>query len=226
MSRAALGAAVMPEGWTPSYEPWRHGGWYVTSVRYPSGAVGCVSRNYADKKWRVVCDNTTPGAPDDQTYPNRDAAARAELASAADKAYETGTFDTSRLWLGRRTPKTLAQRASALAGIMQADEEWQAGQLTTSDDMIRAGWDVHKRAGYQLRWNEHALKLPEQLALFGKNEVDQRVSQDELDELWEDIRARGEIQNGVTHRRLTERYGERLYHVAGDGWYIRAEVSA
>ncbi len=40
--------------WKPEYERWRHGGWY-TNVRYPSGACGCVSRNYADKKWRIVC---------------------------------------------------------------------------------------------------------------------------------------------------------------------------
>jgi hypothetical protein len=58
--------------WTPRYTAWRHGGWY-TNARYPSGASGCVSRNYPDRKWRVVCD------PDhSRTYPNRDAAARAE----------------------------------------------------------------------------------------------------------------------------------------------------
>ena len=31
--------------WTPEYEKWRHGGWYVCNVRYPSGAIGCVSNN-------------------------------------------------------------------------------------------------------------------------------------------------------------------------------------
>ena len=39
-----------------TYSPWRHGGWYVDNIRYPSGAVGCVSRNYRDRKWRIVCD--------------------------------------------------------------------------------------------------------------------------------------------------------------------------
>lgn len=62
---------------TPTYEPWRHGGWY-TNVRYPSGACGCVSRNYKDRKWRIVCDSRTG----DYTYANRDAAARAELGLA------------------------------------------------------------------------------------------------------------------------------------------------
>lgn len=64
----------MSETWTPEYDRWRHGGWYVNNVVYPSGAVGCVSRNYPDHKWRIVCDRREG----DYTYPNRDAAARAE----------------------------------------------------------------------------------------------------------------------------------------------------
>ena len=60
----------------PSYAPWRHGGWYVTNIRHPGGACGCVSRNYPDKKWRIVCD-PRPGG-EEHTYRNRDAAARAE----------------------------------------------------------------------------------------------------------------------------------------------------
>jgi len=60
--------------WSPVFSPWRHGGWYVNNVRYPSGACGCVSRNYPDRKWRIVCDERTRK----YTYPTRDAAARAE----------------------------------------------------------------------------------------------------------------------------------------------------
>lgn len=67
--------------WTPRYEPWRHGGWYVTNIHYPSGAVGCVSRNYPDRKWRIVGDIRPRGHS--YTYPTRDAAARAELDLAA-----------------------------------------------------------------------------------------------------------------------------------------------
>lgn len=63
--------------WEPSYSHWRHGGWYVNNVRYKSGACGCVSNNYADKKWRIVC-----GRPHEETFPTRDAAARAEHALA------------------------------------------------------------------------------------------------------------------------------------------------
>lgn len=69
----------MTDDWTPQYSPWRHGGWYVDNVRYPNGAVGCVSRNFEDKKWRIVCDDRST----DYTYPNRDAAARAERHLAA-----------------------------------------------------------------------------------------------------------------------------------------------
>ena len=67
-----------------SYSAWRHGGWYVHNVRYPSGAIGCVSRNYADRKWRIACDDRV-NAHALYTYPNRDAAALAEwhLARAA-----------------------------------------------------------------------------------------------------------------------------------------------
>lgn len=69
---------VRDQDWTPEYEPWRHGGWYVTNVRYPSGAVGCVSRNYPDRKWRIVCDSRPWETA--ATFPTRDAAARAERA--------------------------------------------------------------------------------------------------------------------------------------------------
>lgn len=62
------------DNWQPQFARWRHGGWYVSNVQYPSGAVGCVSNNYDDRKWRIVCDSR----PGDHTYPTRDAAARAE----------------------------------------------------------------------------------------------------------------------------------------------------
>jgi hypothetical protein len=67
--------------WQPSFSPWRHGGWYVDNVRYPSGACGCVSRNYADRKWRIVCDKRP--FEDRPTFKTRDEAARAERKLAA-----------------------------------------------------------------------------------------------------------------------------------------------
>lgn len=68
-----------------SYGPWRHGGWYVYGIPYASGCSGCVSRNYPDKKWRIVCDKRFM-AHDMHTYKNRDAAARAEFMVAQDLA--------------------------------------------------------------------------------------------------------------------------------------------
>lgn len=70
------------------YERWRHGGWYVNDVRYPSGAVGCVSRNYLDRKWRIVCDVRTSTFAKQQTYPTRKAAADAEVL-IAEKEWTT-----------------------------------------------------------------------------------------------------------------------------------------
>lgn len=39
-----------------TYSRWRHGGRYVHGILYPGGAIGCVSRNYAGRRWRIVCD--------------------------------------------------------------------------------------------------------------------------------------------------------------------------
>ncbi|CAD0362119.1 MULTISPECIES: hypothetical protein [Xanthomonas] len=63
-----------------TYTPWRDGGWYVPSIRYANGAIGCVSRNYPDKRWRVVCDPRGDAAP---TYKSRHQAAAAECLLAA-----------------------------------------------------------------------------------------------------------------------------------------------
>ncbi len=72
--------ATKTDAWTPSYTRWRHGGWYVSNLVYPSGSRGCVSQNYPDGRWRIVCDKRRRdlNEPGDFTYPSRDAAARAE----------------------------------------------------------------------------------------------------------------------------------------------------
>jgi hypothetical protein len=71
----------------PQYTRWRHGGWYFVNIRYPSGACGCVSQNYTDAKWRIVCDPREPGP----TYPTRDAAACAEHELADVAGHRTHT---------------------------------------------------------------------------------------------------------------------------------------
>ena len=68
--------------WKPIYSHWRHGGWYVSNLYYPSGAVACVSRNFPDKKWRGVC-NVRPHE-DQPTFRNRDEAAHEERAYVLD----------------------------------------------------------------------------------------------------------------------------------------------
>jgi hypothetical protein len=68
------------------YSPWRHGGWYVSGVRYASGACGCVSNNYPDRKWRIVCDGRRQALnePGDVTFRSREEAARAEQVLALE----------------------------------------------------------------------------------------------------------------------------------------------
>lgn len=67
----------MPDNWQPEYERWRHGGWYVTNVHYPCGAIGCVHNNAGDGKWYIEND------PSKTAFPTRDAAARAERVAVA-----------------------------------------------------------------------------------------------------------------------------------------------
>lgn len=68
---------ALVETFVPRYSRWRHGGWYIDNLRYPSGAVGCVTNNFADRRWRIACD---PRPFEDQPhFRTRDEAARAEL---------------------------------------------------------------------------------------------------------------------------------------------------
>ena len=85
----------------------------------------------------------------------------ADLQAAIQAA---AAMNTATLNLGRFTPKTRGQRESALAGIAQCDADWAAGELTTSDDMIRQGRDPYWKAGYDIRWREHAATLPKKQA--------------------------------------------------------------
>ncbi len=77
---------VVPSDWVPVYSKWRHGGWYVHNVRRPGNACGCVSRNYKDGKWRIVCDDRRGnlGEEGDYTFKTRDEAARAEYLLALE----------------------------------------------------------------------------------------------------------------------------------------------
>ena len=82
------GSGIFVPEWKPSYSRWRHGGWYVRNVIYPNGAMGCVSNNYPDNKWRIACDDRCKelGGDGDFTFPSRDAAARAEFELAKNES--------------------------------------------------------------------------------------------------------------------------------------------
>jgi hypothetical protein len=54
---------------------------------------------------------------------------------------------------------------------------------------------------------------------------DKPVEMSELRSLWDELRARSECWNGMTDHYLRERYGERVYHVMGVGWFVRPEGS-
>lgn len=52
---------------------------------------------------------------------------------------------------------------------------------------------------------------------------DQPVSMDELREIWADLKEHGILYNGMTHDALLGRYGDRVYHVRGAGWFVQPE---
>ena len=55
---------------------------YINSVPYPCGSIGCVSNNYDDRKWLIVCDSRRDnlGEPGNFTLKSREEAAKAEQA--------------------------------------------------------------------------------------------------------------------------------------------------
>jgi hypothetical protein len=54
---------------------------------------------------------------------------------------------------------------------------------------------------------------------------DTRVGMSELQAIWAGQRARGEIFNGCTSVALVERYGDRVYHMMGVGWFVRPDIA-
>lgn len=124
--------------WTPLYSPWRHGGWYVNNVRYPSGAVGCVSNNYEDKHWRIACDSRA----EDYTFPTRDAAARAERELVALETAQKANADSARV----------AEVIAALA--FNLGHEWCHTHQTTCQtimDHVEGSFGLYQRV---IAWSE------------------------------------------------------------------------
>lgn len=55
--------------------------------------------------------------------------------------------------------------------------------------------------------------------------MDRKIHMSELQAIWAECKVRHELWNGMTGHYLRERYGDRLYHVFGEGWYVRAVTS-
>jgi hypothetical protein len=94
-----------------------------------------VSRNYADRKWRIVCDDR-PNAHERFTYPNRAAAARAEyvLAMASESALHDAlrvldnlTTDDYALGRDRAVRRVLVHYLAAHQFPLEADELHEYG---------------------------------------------------------------------------------------------------
>jgi hypothetical protein len=110
---------TLAKPWKPEYEPWRHGGWYVTNLHYPSGAVGCVSRNYDDRKWRVACHEELG------TFATRNEAAHAEKGIALSETLNliARRLDELGIALPEAAPQVNGLRDLALAA---ATDEWKS----------------------------------------------------------------------------------------------------
>lgn len=114
----------------PTYSEWRHGGWYVNTIRYPGGAIGCVSRNYPDGKWRVVCGgHETP-------YPTRDEAAAAELKIAEAAHVAAGGF-------AEMANRSHPEAPEFISGLNQ----WKAGR-----GAIVTGWHENHEDAEREYW--------------------------------------------------------------------------
>lgn len=125
------------ENWNPMFSKWRHGGWYAHAVRYPQGSIGCVSNNYPDKAWRVVCDDRRTGAlgeAGDFTYPTRIAAARAEYALAQES---TRAFVARIQALYEVEYPTIGEPRVSKADILELVSS--AGEATACDWLISEG---------------------------------------------------------------------------------------
>lgn len=110
-----------------TYSRWRHGGWYVHGVRYQSGAIGCVSRNYEDRKWRIVCDPRP--FKDRPTFKTREEAALAEwrLANDEDSRIDVASFEqahanTRFCYLYRDAANYKQDESAVLAGSLSLEQ--------------------------------------------------------------------------------------------------------
>lgn len=146
--RATPLPTTQEEPWESSYDHWRHGGWY-TDARYPSGACGCVSSNYDDKKWRIAC-----GPFHGLTFSTRKDAAnaeramtlamceadpiRVELLAALRGLMQHCVTTTGMPDVGKgRTPEQQAAFDAARKAIVNAKKYWDEDDSVTCDECNR-----------------------------------------------------------------------------------------
>jgi hypothetical protein len=123
------------------------------------------------------------------------------------------TVSTAKIGIGRIV------RTSGLGDVKVLDVLQGGRELLVRDSRNETHW---------VRTSDGLWRLPdaaerEQDALF---EGDRRVSNTEVREIEAACQARGELWNGMITHYLRERYGDRLYHLRGHGWFVRAEARA
>jgi hypothetical protein len=124
--------------WKPEFEPWRQGTWLVKDVDFPDGTRACVSSDYPDGKWRIICDESfTP-------YPTRDAAARGARTLAHHKHLTAASAVTALA--------ALASMVMRLAPPTQAEQGETAGWREKAEEILKsnegAGPDAAKFNDY------------------------------------------------------------------------------
>ncbi|WP_321820871.1 MULTISPECIES: hypothetical protein [unclassified Burkholderia] len=115
---AHLARFAPPRDWQPSFSRYRDEGWYVHGVRYPGGAIGCVSNKFPDGRWRILCDHRRGVDLDDAqdfTYPSREAAARAEYALAAAQTNALAQSEATRATLNHPEARSESGEAASVA---------------------------------------------------------------------------------------------------------------
>lgn len=188
-------AAMERADWVPTFSRWRHGGWYVDNIVFPSGAVGCIASPTADR-------GTFVSACFVDAYEGRKTRAGAALAERAEAIRQWAEWDAEQAasqpeqlpmseWAESRrhlmTPQTVAANnalheadvaAAASAPLVPitaaqvADDAMRAFTVTDGDveecsaQFIREQIEEAVEAGWAHRAAEAEAKAAEVLALL------------------------------------------------------------
>jgi hypothetical protein len=137
-------------------------------------------------------------------------------------------------------PRVILDRISAIESHARAlhriepftDQDWRDHELAVEYRALMREWwalpavsaeDVMHSPTLHRRLTANTPPADGEGALHMSDHKDRAVTMDELEAIWADLRARRVCYNGCTHAALVERYGDRVYHVVGEGWYVRPE---